>query len=97
VLGSRRTGADKWVSEGGANGYLAQVASDALPALSGRECDGTPQRGCSNDASIKVAPQANACPLVRTGVFCLPQHKQRNCGISEMYEENRKTSGRWVS
>ena len=55
-----------------------------MPALSGRECAGTPQSGCSYNASIKVAPQADACPLVRTGVFCLHKQEKRESFKNEL-------------
>ncbi|HPZ06282.1 MAG TPA: hypothetical protein PK423_09660, partial [Clostridiales bacterium] len=64
----------------------APVSFDAKPALSGRGCDGTPQSGCSYNASIRVAPQVNACPYIGQA-FLLFENQLSSSKISIKREE----------
>jgi len=45
----------------------AQVAADAAPALSGEGCDGTLQRGCSEQSCINQGGTAGRKPALVQG------------------------------
>jgi len=58
---------DKWAAEGGAKEPQAQVSTAATPALSGEGCDGTLQRGCSEQSCINQGGTAGRKPALVQG------------------------------